>query len=836
MDERSVSQFIFLKAIDFARPAIKTTLILAIVGLALSLILYNPYNFSSAAGRRLLPTEAAEIGLNQLSKFGIEPVDQLVTALPLQDEHLIFFAREQLGPRAGNEILKKSLPGLFWEVVLRSRDEHTTALEWKSEGSVEYPDPADNYHALIRIDEQGRWFQFYHRPPNIESMKTLSSAAAFEIAVNWAKSHPLAVPGQIEPFSPSETDKPQIIEDENTNIQRFRWQLDSPLSGLTRQVTLIVIGDMVSYYGLEYKVQPGYPDRLSGLWRFMIQLRILLLVGGILLVLILLIKQLRKDAIDFHFSFTYSALLTFPIIAIIISNLPSLMNEGFMTLMKESFYLLSSSTFLWLVLLLLATPVVALTDSLVRQLWPEKLSTFDALIRGRFHFSSIGRAVLIGLGTGLSALGLISVTNALFVNQGSYSHTLFMTSLSGPVAIVWAIIGSLGLGLVLSYLLLFIATIARLRLRLRYTVAITALVWLVLLFSTGGRYSSLLNFSIFALINTVVSLFLLFRYDLLTLILAQFAGLSCLAGAQLMSGGRPVYMVNGVLTFLVLGVVAFYGERLASRIDRLPGREFVPEYIARLHSRERIERDIEIARQLQYKFLPQDLPRMDRLQLATYFRPAYEVGGDYYDFIELGQNRLGLVIADVSGKGIPAAFYMTMIKGMVQSKAFEEVAPRDLLKQINRVIYKYTETNTFITFFYAIIDTEQATIVYSNAGHNPPLLLSRDGQTRELSCGGVVLGVMPQPDYYEEIVELTDGDLMLFYTDGVVETTDVLGMEFGTQRLGSILKNRDGSTASDLITEVGKALDSYAAGAPQTDDITMILVSYKENEKVDNSN
>src|SRR5439155_22412966 len=156
---------------------------------------------------------------------------------------------------------------------------------------------------------------------------------------------------------------------------------------LTRQAALVLAGDKVSYYGLEYKIPPNYPDQLSLLWRLMLQLRILLLVGGILLVVFLLIKQLRRDAIDFHFSFTYSALLTFPIIAIVIANLPSLMNEGFVTLMKESFYLLSSSTFLWLVLLLLATPVVALTDSLVRQLWPEKLSTFDALIRGRFHLS-----------------------------------------------------------------------------------------------------------------------------------------------------------------------------------------------------------------------------------------------------------------------------------------------------------------------------------------------------------------------------------------------------------------------------------------------------------------
>jgi hypothetical protein len=836
MDERSISQFIYLKSIDFSRPALKTTLVLALVGLALSLVFFKPYTFGSAAERRLIPTDAAAIGLDHFSKFGVEPGEQLVTALPVQDEQLIFFARERLGPGPGNEKLKTEIPGMFWEVALRSRDDHTTALEWRSEDSFQSNSSNEIYHAFLRIDEQGRWFQFYHRPQQTENAKRLSTAAAVDLAFAWAGAHPLIVPGKEEPFSPSLAGKPQVVEDENTGTRRFQWELDSPIEGLTRQAVLLMVGDSVSYYGLEHKISPGYPDQLGWLWRIMLQLRILLLVGGILLIIVLLIKQLRRDAIDFHFSFTYSALLTFPIIAIVIANLPSLMNEGFVTLMKESFYLLSSSTFLWLVLLLLATPVVALTDSLVRQLWPEKLSTFDALIRGRFHLSTIGRAILIGLGTGLGALGLISLTNFLLMRFGSYSHTIFVTSLSGPVAIIWAVIGSLGSGLVFSYALLFIATLARLRFQQRYTIAITGLVWLVLLSSSGGRYSSLLNFGLFALINTGLSLYLLFRYDLLTLIVAQFAGLCSLAGAQMMWSSRPIYFANGVATFFLLAGVAYCGKRLAGSIDRLPGREFVPEYIARLHSRERIERDIEIARQLQYKFLPQQLPHIELLQLATYFRPAYEVGGDYYDFMELGQNRLGLVIADVSGKGIPAAFYMTMIKGIVQSHGFEEVAPRDLLKQINRVIYTYTETNTFVTFFYAIIDTEQATLVYSNAGHNPPLLISRSGQIRELNCGGVVLGVMPQPEYQEEVLKLSDGDLLLLYTDGVVETTDVQGMEFGPQRLASALKNRDGSAASDLITEIGKQLDAYAAGAPQIDDITMILVSFNRDEKVDNSN
>src|SRR5438552_4741150 len=133
MDERSVSQFIYLKAIDFSRPALKTALVLALVGLLLSLLFYRPYSFGSAAERRLIPTEATAIGLEHFSKFGVDLGEQLVTAVPAQDEQVIFFVREQLGPGSGNEKLRTVIPGMFWEVALRSRDDHTTALEWRSE-------------------------------------------------------------------------------------------------------------------------------------------------------------------------------------------------------------------------------------------------------------------------------------------------------------------------------------------------------------------------------------------------------------------------------------------------------------------------------------------------------------------------------------------------------------------------------------------------------------------------------------------------------------------------------------------------------------------------------
>lgn len=825
-----------INSIDFSKPSIRWGLILAIAGLILAASLFKPFSFSSATSRKLLPSDVVALGTSQLNAFGVESEDQLVTTLPVQDNSLILFVRDHLKPTQGNQQLKDVIPGAFWEVAFRSLNDHTTAFESNTASAGYLSGWREMHHALVRIDENGRWFQFYHSPDSGDQVERLSQANALNLARDWALFHPLVVPGVTESFDPSIYGEPQVRSDRDT--YRFQWAVPTNIEGLNRVVAIEVIGSSVAYYGLEFEIAEGYREVHRSLWRLSLGLQMVLFGIAIPLILYLLIKQLRRDAIDFHFSFTYSALLTSPLIAINIANLPGLMNERFMTVVKESFYLLSSATLFWLVMLFVATPIVALTDSLVRQVWPEKLSTFDALIRGRIQLPTIGRACFIGLSFGIATLGLLSLGHTLFTPLGGYAHsTILVTSLAGPLAAFWALVGSLGLALLFGYLLLLLTTLISYRIENTYIIAaIVGVIWVILISANGGRYSSIINFGFFALTTTGVSIFLILRFDLLTLIAAYFGGFVTLTGLQLLAWDNLIYRVNGAVVLVALATIYYASRRLASDVEHPPEPEFVPEYITRLQSRERIERDIEIARQLQFQFLPQEIPEIDKLEIATLCRPAYEVGGDYYDFIELGKDRLGLVIADVAGKGIPAAFYMTMIKGIIQSTAVDEAAPNEILKQINWVIYKNTGSHTFVTLFYAIIDAKQGTLVYSNAGHNPPLIVSRDGQIQELSCGGVVLGVLPDPDYAEETVKLTNGDLIILYTDGVIERTDVLGQEFGSQRLAATLKNREGYAASHLIDTICEALDTFAAGAPQADDVTMILVSFNQDEKTNNRN
>lgn len=840
MSENSIIPQNSFSLIDFSRPVPRIILAMAVIGLICALVFYRPYRLASGWQRRLLPADALALGSQQLQSFGLDTQQGLITTLPFDDQALSLFVRDQVGVHQGHKLLTTTIPASFWEIVLRGEDDHitifesTTAFASRAEGADRLQDEHEIHHALLRIDEQGRWFQFYHHLETNETKDRISEAEAFALAQGWLKQHPLILPEHNRSFDLLQAGTPQIQSKQNT--YSFTWSLPVLIEGLSRQVTIEITQGQTSYCGIEYHIPDDYPKPYQGLWRFTLAIRLIIIILGVIAILFLLIKQLRRDAIDFHFSFTYAAIFTFPLIAFFIATIPAQMNEGILLVFKDNFYLLASATFLWLALLLLLTPIIALTDSLVRQLWPEKLATFDAMIRGRWHVNVIGQAIFNGLGWGLASLGVTTISNVLLVRWGGYGHgSLLATSLNSSVAVVWATLGSLGLAVIFSYVLLIITTLVHVRVKDEYFLPIVAGgIWLILLATTGGRYSSLANFGLFGIINTALSLYILLKYDFLTLLAQNFALLIGASAAYLIHAAHPTYQINGWLTLAILGAVCYYSWQLSQYRLGLIGPEFIPEYINKLHSRERIEQDIEIARQLQYQFLPQQVPKLAHLDIATFCHPAHEVGGDYYDFIELGPHRLGLVIADVSGKGIPAAFYMTMIKGIIQSRAFEPVSPKDLLKQINWVVYKNTGSNTFITLFYAIIDTEQATLVYSNAGHNPPLLISATGKVVELDKGGIVLGILPSPEYQQEMVTLQSGDQVLLYTDGVIETTDVMGTEFGTERLANIVQHKPAKPAKQVLTNITKSLETFAAGAPQADDITMILVGFTKDEKIDN--
>jgi PAS domain S-box-containing protein len=240
--------------------------------------------------------------------------------------------------------------------------------------------------------------------------------------------------------------------------------------------------------------------------------------------------------------------------------------------------------------------------------------------------------------------------------------------------------------------------------------------------------------------------------------------------------------------------------------------------------RERIEQELRVARMIQQTFLPKSAPELGSYQIAAYYRPAREVGGDFYDFLELEDGRLGLVVGDASGKGIPAAMVMANTRSVLRTIAQGgDIAPGQVLEEANEILYPDIPPNMFVTCFYGVLDPSRDTFTYANAGHDLPYL-RRNGDAQELRARGMPLGLMPGMSYEQKEVVVDAGESVLFYSDGLVEAHDPEGEMFGFPRLRALVAEHDDEEHS-LVDFLLEELYSFVGeGWEHEDDITLVTL------------
>ncbi len=248
---------------------------------------------------------------------------------------------------------------------------------------------------------------------------------------------------------------------------------------------------------------------------------------------------------------------------------------------------------------------------------------------------------------------------------------------------------------------------------------------------------------------------------------------------------------------------------------------------ARLHKdaieKERMERELELAAAIQRQILPRDLPRVPGLEIAARNVPTRQVGGDYFDLFPLSRGRLGFLVADVSGKGIPAALLVSTVHAAVHLQIDEAPTIADLMGRIDRHLQKYAATRKFLTCFFGVIEPDSGLLRYVSAGHNPALLRrAAGGGSEQVKATGVPLGMFPNASWKEETVVLEPGDLLCVYTDGVTEALDAADEEFGMDRLARLLEAP--AAPPELCASIFDAVSAFAADVPQYDDQTLLLI------------
>jgi sigma-B regulation protein RsbU (phosphoserine phosphatase) len=242
----------------------------------------------------------------------------------------------------------------------------------------------------------------------------------------------------------------------------------------------------------------------------------------------------------------------------------------------------------------------------------------------------------------------------------------------------------------------------------------------------------------------------------------------------------------------------------------------------------RMQRELQLAREMQTSFLPQETPQLNGWEFAAHWQPAREVAGDYFDFIPVSSDSIGLVVADVTDKGAPAALFMVFTNSIIRGSVHPTMDPVESIGNANRLISGKSTNAMFVSLFYALVNIKTGVVTWVNAGHNPPLHYNaRENRLQRLLRSGMVLGIDPDTDYEQHKLVLNSGDFLVLYTDGLVDAINAQEQEFGMNRLEQLVQQYRGETAEEIVNRLENAVEEHSGSATPFDDVTILMVKRK---------
>ncbi len=482
----------------------------------------------------------------------------------------------------------------------------------------------------------------------------------------------------------------------------------------------------------------------------------------------------------------------------------------------------------------------AVGEAYARRLNAEKLNSIDSVLNKKFFTLATGTSLLRGGAIGFLIAAFYLVIVDLFTGQNSDIARVFIPGGDGfqhmfPLITIIknAIIIALLSEVVIRFFIINVTFNKWNKKWLSILLSATAWTAVVFILSNLPHLSNyILSFSITFLVGMLLAWFY-FKFDLLTLIAINISSQIIFVSIPLYVSTNSWHSISAYLLILLIIVPIFIIIMSFIKKDTFQySYSGLPKHIARISERERMAKELEIARNVQIGLLPKTNPEIEGFEIAGVCRPAKEVGGDYYDYVYLSDTKIGLAIGDVSGKGVPAAIYMTLTKGILQSHGDENVSPKVVLSKVNRLLYRNIEKNSFVSMFYAILDTQKSTLTFARAGHNPGLMINnKDGSSEFLSTDGIALGLEKgsifEQTLQEQVIKLTSGTTLVFYTDGFTEAMNSKLEEFGDDAfLMTITKNYHLS-AENLIQKLLGEVEGFAGTHPQHDDMTVVVLKVR---------
>lgn len=472
----------------------------------------------------------------------------------------------------------------------------------------------------------------------------------------------------------------------------------------------------------------------------------------------------------------------------------------------------------------------AIGDSLTREKWIEKLKTFDLVRLAMFYNRPVGLLLIRSVAYAFILSSLVTLVVYLMPESYISVSEIFRSDATFLPSLEVIITSSLFYLLIIqAVMLICVGKLSGRTKRPLWIITVSASLFIILNYAPVSIGPVTTDTIVVGALGIAAGMIYL-KEDLLTVFLSlTLFGIHLLSAPGFVMETSPdvsVFYVSLLLTFalIILGAFGFYN---GDPVEELP--EYVPEYINELKRDERIKQELQIARAVQQSFLPGKMPNGHGFEIAAICTPALETGGDYYDFIEMEDDQLAITIGDVSGKGIEAAFYMTFTKGVLHALSGDITSTSEMLTRINNLFLKNAKKGTFISLIFGIIDFKSSTFRFSRGGHNPLLLFCAEtGKIKEYRPSGMGLGLANEGVFRQHInelsIQLNKGDILVLFTDGVVEATDSRGRFYGDARLQSVLKRSSKLTADKIIKALSDDLMKFGEGSEPHDDMTAIVV------------
>lgn len=805
-------------------------ILLGLAGLVIFVLLAGSTFPYKAAHLTIDKSEAIAIAREFLTQKGVITEEYKIHASVGNNDYPYFYLQKRFGLEKFQELVREGdLQGMsyYWNVLWFKNQRKGSEF-----GS----------YAVI-VSNKGRIIGLLHDIPGnadfpADRQAHLLQAEALEIAKAFLGERGIDLAGY-------EKDNFTTRKFEKRSDHAFIWKKVLENEGGKVSTNVVVRGDAVDRFNLTFGVPESENTSVSRMSTQMMMLNTVSFIFIFIFCLIIQVMFLRK----YHEGevSVRSGVIVFFIswAALAVDALLNFRSNAQGTSIGElSFDSVAGVTFFLYVLILypffsiMGFGAWSVGESLGRDRFNHKFISMDSILHGRFTTRNAAGSILNGYAAGFLGLGLLTLLVHVSVQLlGAQIKLGGYEKLSSPLPLALPLLLAVSSGFISELTFRFFGNFLFFKyLKSKWASVFTSSILWSLFASTlwdANYFITPMPLGLMILyIIGVYQGYIFWKFDTLTAIASNFTIVGALQVLPLLTS--PSGSINsqgtGALVLLLLPVI-LVALGFVKKEEFKFEADLVPAHIRRITERVRMSKELEIARQVQMKLLPADSPRIDGFEMEGICIPANEVGGDYYDFIPMDDSRLAVVIGDVSGKGVPAAIYMTLTKGIIHSQAEHELtfSPEQVLTRVNRSLYQMMDQKSFVTLFFGILDVKQKTLNYSRAGHNPLLYFRRtDNRIITLKPSGIALGI-EKGDLFshsirEEKIQLEKDDIIVFYTDGFSEAMNKELDEFGEHRLMDTVQNHKDKPVSEIIERVVADVDAFTKGYPQHDDMTMVIV------------